>query len=402
MSLALIGLLAMAVVRDAAAFYEGAVSDVSFQVEKRASYPVDPLTVRVVTSELGEIVASKWNEAKPLIERLEIDMAICESRIISQQQICEECTTRECTPEEMDIVDFISEGSVKLVKNLAKGIEDFGKDVGDELENFGENVIDKIKDFGGGLEDIGKDIGKGIKNIGENAIDTVKDVGKGIGDGIKDVVDNVQDTVEDIGKGIGKVADKVHDTIKDVGKSVGKAVSKVFRAPRISVPRIRFRRWGKKKRAVNDVTDFYDSVSDIYLRDTVEECMARCSACEPFLEQPKLIVGAICGDELLKLNKTVSLTTHKFKVLKNHVTKENSQFITSVEYDPNTFDPNQGGFTGVFVNAYFERGFRTYQSKVPYRLSAISDTAALLAAEYWELFMNPWLTFVCISFSCFL
>ena len=175
-----------------------------------------------------------------------------------------------------------------------------------------------------------------------------------------------------------------------------------IRLPRIRLPRIRVRRfrvrfrsrrWGKKKRSVDAITDSYDSVSDLQLRDTVEECMARCSTCEPFLGQPNEIVDSICGKKLLEQNETISRTVRKLEKLADHVIQEeNNQLVVSVEYDPITYDPNQGGFTGVFVNAYFESGFRTFQSKIPYKLSANSDTAALLAAEYWKEFMKPWTT----------
>ena len=141
-SLVLVGLLGLA--------------DASFQVEKRATYPVSPFIVQAVTGELAEIVDREWKDVASLQERLEIDFAICDTRVVNQQHICEECTERECSEDEMNTVGLICTVSTKLVKNLAKGIKDIGKNIGRELKNFGGNVKDKIKT-------IGKDIGKGLK-----------------------------------------------------------------------------------------------------------------------------------------------------------------------------------------------------------------------------------------------
>ena len=357
------------------------------------TFPVSSDTVSNVASEIGEIAVREWNIILPKVDRLETDMAICEVRLANQNAICEECAERVCTEDEKNAIDLICYGAIKLVKKVTDKIKDIGKDVVGDLKNLGNKVKDRIKDIGKGIKDIGKGIGKGIKKVGDKTVDAVKKIGKGIEKGVKK-----------IGKGIGKGVKKVAEKIKDIGKGIGKAVTKVLprirrvrirvpriRVPRIRVPRIRVRfgRWGKKKRSIDVMDDYEDPVSDLILRDTVEECMSRCSSCKPFLEDPSRLMSSICGNELLELNRTVSLALHKLKVLNDTVAKEdNNLLVTSINYDPTSYDNNKGGFTRVDVNAFFEGGFHTFKSEVAYNAAASSDYARLVAGEYWKLFLK--------------
>ena len=347
------------------------------------TFPVSSDTVSNVATEIGEIAVREWNNILPKVDRLETDMAICDVRLANQQAICEECAERVCTEDEKNAIDLICYGAIKLVKKVTDKIKDIGKDVVGDLKNLGNKVKDRIKDIGKGIKDIGKGIGKGIKKVGEKTVDAVKKIGKGIEKGVKK-----------IGKGIEKGVKKVAEKIKDIGKGIGKSVRKVLpriRRVRIRVPRIRFRfrRWGKKKRSIDVMDDDEDPVSDLILRDTGEECMSMCSSCKPFLEDPSRLTSSICGNELLELNGTVSLALHKLKVLRDHVAKEdNNLLVTSINYDPTSYDNNKGGFTRVDVNAFFEGGFRTFKSEVAYNAAASSDYARLVAGEYWKLFLK--------------
>ena len=341
--------------------------------DSQSTFPVSSDTVAAITNKIGEIAVREWNDIIPLVDRLETDMALCDIRLVNQQASCEACAERECTEDERNVIDLIIYGSLMPTKIIADKIKDIGKAVllGD-LKNLGEHVKDSIKDIGEGLKDIGKGIGKGLKKVGDKTIGAVKKIGKGIEKGVK------------------KVAEKV----KDIGKGIGKAVTKILpkiRRVRVRVPRIRFRsrRWGKKKRSIDVMDDYEDPDFDLTLRGTEEECMSLCSACNPFLEDPTRLMGSVCGNDFMELNRTVSSTLHKLKVLRDHVMKEdNNLLVTSINYDPASYDSNKGGFTRVDVNAFFEGGYRTFKSGVAFNAGS-SDYASLVADEYWKLFLIP-------------
>ena len=402
---------------------------------------------------LLHLIETDWEETKPLVDKLNAEHSACNARIADMEPRCESCAKDECTPELHEVilkeaekflkkvaVDYIlgTLGWDKITKffegpgkkfakwigwdkaedffkdlgkgivhwdgwedigdsleDLGKGIKDIGEDIGDGIKDFGEDVVDKVKDLGEDVED-------GVKHLGKGIEDTVKDLGKGLEDGVKDLGKGLEDTVKDIGKGL-------EDGIKDIGKglengikNLGKSITKVFKPrislPRISLPRISFRRsWGKKRRRSlsyydEDLDDEDEALSHIRreVDPDVRECMEKCASCDPFLVDEQTRIRLVCGPDFVQLSNDVKSIVSKIKLLYDHVMDDHNPIVSSVECDTDSFSFADLSFANVKITVFFEGGYRTYRTELPFHASVekTAVSAALMAKEYYDTFMQ--------------
>lgn len=406
-------------------------------LSQRANSPVDGDKMRLFTSQfrqtLTHLIADKWNETRPLVEMLRSERSICESRFAETEASCQSCAKSKCTPKEDDLIDVLLKTAEEMFKKYVFGeivgllgfteITDFFEGIGkkfldlpvvgklgDFLEDLGKGLVkwdgwkdigDSFEDLGKGILDIGEDIGKGLKHFGGQVEDTVKDLGKGLEDGIKDIGKGLEDGVKGLGKGL-------EDGIKGIGKGIengikdiGKTVHKIF-VPRI---RFRFRRiFGKKKkRSVEYLPESEDieaeSSSDeaeyaLYRRSIepeVRQCMERCSVCGPFLQDDATErTRSVCGNTFVELSTsdTIMTVVPKLQALYKRVTDDDNLIVSSLECDLSSYSFSNNAFSRAYINVFFENGYQTYQSVHPFNAGEIPTSAALMAKEYWDLFME--------------
>lgn len=342
-------------------------------LSERGTSPVDEDKLRVFTyyfrKSLYGIIADKWSETEPVRERLDRERPVCEATFARQESACQKCAEKEC---DQNLVEVLLKKAEKVFKDLGKGVRDGLKDIGKPFE----------------------DIGKGLENLGGDVIEKVKDLGKNLENGIKDVGKGIEDGVKSVGSGVA-------NGIKDIAKTV----HKVF-VPRIRLPRIRFRfrGFGKKKRSVDYLSESeelesYPSPDDAeyalfrrYLIESeVRRCMEKCAVCRPFLSDDETAqIRSVCGEEYVQLSTldTIRIVLPRLGALHERVLNEEDLIVKSVDCDLNSYSMDKDEFSRAHINVYFEEGYQTYQSKHPFKVRDIPTSAALMAKEYYDLFME--------------
>ena len=290
-------------------------------------------------STLAYIIGGEYNETKPQAEKLREDIEECKTLITAKQAVCKACAKDACEPGLDDII-------VYYLKEAGQPFVDFGNLIGDwsgwdDMSNFFEGAGSGFVSWSGW--------------------------------------DDANDFFENIGGSIGSWSG--WSDIGNFFENFGLDFADLFTRRKRSLM-LKGGRNEKLAYLYRALTKVYSRQSN--LSDEARACMEKCDSCSPFLSDTDTMINTICGEELLQLNATYYVTIMKLKLVYGFLTDKTNPLLTSLNYNPTSFDPTVMGYPNVELVAMFSEGYREFKPTEPYRMMQVPTSAALMAKEYWD------------------
>ncbi|XP_045208491.2 uncharacterized protein LOC123560354 isoform X2 [Mercenaria mercenaria] len=322
----------------------------------------------------GNIMAhleAEYQLLEPVVALQNQNMEDCKVQVRTVQESCKTCARSRC---DWDSGDLIMEGMSAMTGRY--------KREGEEEEGFSWEDLSELIGNSGGDSPGSSGKSNGFKNF-QNFF---KDIGKTFSNGFNSIKNTFGNLGSKIGSGLGSFGKTIGSGFKTFGKTglqnAGKVLGGLFKLR------------GRRDVESRAMTSLRQQIRQRYMAKRVQElnpatreCLEQCNECTPFLGDRTVLIGAVCGDQVLLNQAAMTKVMNNMEALLNangNPLHGTTPIITKIEFDQSDFSMSDFSVGGVYVTAKTPDCLVRYPSNYRYKMQSPQTTADEIAQELMD------------------